>query len=406
MPPIRGQNVDGNGMNFMEVVFENMRDLGEPDVEIIRVNRILEENYFDTAESFATTTPDIWDALCLPRNVMEAVMREITMDNRGVDKEWERRRQEAARRGEEKRTVQLGEQAVSAGDGRGFDPGSAEKRIDSVEVVPYALKRLGDSHVSWVAVLQEAVQRLTNKNTAPGVGLFDWEYETRSAGVGGEKLEYRATVSFRVDIPEANGGVGYSNLLMKFIGCWHPTRKVSQREAARNAIETLKLNVDDLIARHGGDPNANILQSVHIRLQRYFGQRLHRAGATVMEWKHICSKIEEESPNGSAVKTEEFNSEGLGTAGVRPEDEIGLWQSTVTVPQLQKEFTSDWKNCKKDSQNDACFKLAAFLDSIGVPQANENPVEKKGLLDLQEDRTTEKERKIEDFRVEILREFR
>lgn len=37
MPPIRGQNVDGNGMNFMEVVFENMRDLGEPDVEIIRV---------------------------------------------------------------------------------------------------------------------------------------------------------------------------------------------------------------------------------------------------------------------------------------------------------------------------------------------------------------------------------
>ncbi|EER03209.1 hypothetical protein Pmar_PMAR019987 [Perkinsus marinus ATCC 50983] len=275
MPPIRGQNVDGNGMNFMEVVFENMRDLGEPDVEIIRVNRILEENYFDTAESFATTTPDIWDALCLPQNVMEAVMREITMEDRGVDKEWERRRQEAARRGEEKRTVQLGEQAVSAGNGRGFDPGSAEKRIDSVEVVPYALKRLGDSHVSWVAVLQEAVQRLTNKNTAPGVGLFDWEYETRSAGVGGEKLE------------------------------------------------------------------------------------------------------EEESPNDSTVKTEEFNSEGLGNAGVRPEDEIGLWQSTVTVPQLQKEFTSDWKNCKKDSQNDACFKLAAFLDSIGVPQANENPARRK-----------------------------
>ncbi|KAF4734376.1 hypothetical protein FOZ63_018464, partial [Perkinsus olseni] len=130
----------GDAASFMEVVFENMRDLGEPDVEIMRVNRILEENYFDTVESFAATTPDIWDALCLPRHVMEAVRKEIGIDDDdrgngrgGADKalaewqseaptpaaaeesdkpaitkeEWERRRQEAARRGE-KRTGEGG----------------------------------------------------------------------------------------------------------------------------------------------------------------------------------------------------------------------------------------------------------------------------------------------------------
>ncbi|KAF4746917.1 hypothetical protein FOZ62_006819, partial [Perkinsus olseni] len=218
----------GDAASFMEVVFENMRDLGEPDVEIMRVNRILEENYFDTVESFAATTPDIWDALCLPRHVMEAVRKEIGIDDDdrgngrgGADKalaewqseaptpaaaeesdkpaitkeEWERRRQEAARRGE-KRT---GEGGAPAEIGPGFDPGTQQKPIESVEVVPYTLKQLGDPHVSWVAVLQEAVQRLTNRNTAPGVGLFNWEYESRMVGSSGERLEHRATVSFRLD---------------------------------------------------------------------------------------------------------------------------------------------------------------------------------------------------------------